>query len=101
MIVATCLIHNITQLIFILQVGKKNEDGPFFIDRITNHPILQLLNLRRKSKTSKNASNQTCNQKTKEEILSQSTFYAPTPSTSSDPKLRVSNEYLIKIIRST
>ncbi|XP_064085813.1 uncharacterized protein LOC135200965 isoform X1 [Macrobrachium nipponense] len=63
------------------QVEKKNEDGGDLIDRIANHPILQLLNLRRRSR--QNGQNNNGNHRSR--TLSSNAV----ASTSSDPKFQV------------
>lgn len=65
------------------QVEKKNEDGGDLIDRIANHPILQLLNLRRRSRQSGNSGGNGC---FRARTLPGNAIVA---STSSDPKFQV------------
>ncbi|KAK7072536.1 hypothetical protein SK128_014562 [Halocaridina rubra] len=65
------------------QVEKKNDEGGDLIDRIANHPILQLLNLRRRSR--QNGQSNNGNGSHRSRILANNAV----ASTSSDPKFQV------------
>ncbi|XP_042229731.1 uncharacterized protein LOC121871460 isoform X2 [Homarus americanus] len=77
--------RQIYETAFDSKVEKKNEDGGDLIDRIANHPILQLLNLRRRSRQNgqNNNSGNGCH---RARTFPGNTVVA---STSSDPKFQV------------
>ncbi|XP_047489226.1 uncharacterized protein LOC125039402 isoform X1 [Penaeus chinensis] len=77
------------------QVEKKTEDGGDLIDRIANHPILQLLNLRRRSRQNGQNNNNHHNNQHHHHHSGNSGHRSRTlssnvvASTSSDPKFQV------------
>ncbi|XP_071518248.1 uncharacterized protein hwt isoform X2 [Panulirus ornatus] len=77
--------RQIYETAFDSKVEKKNEDGGDLIDRIANHPILQLLNLRRRSRQNVQHNN-SGNGCYRARTIPSSAVVA---STSSDPKFQV------------
>lgn len=74
------------------QVEKKSEETHDLIDRIANHPILQLLHLRRRSRHSNSNNNNNNNGVFRTRSVGGATATV-VPSTSSDPKFQVRVQY--------
>ncbi|KAL7642118.1 UNVERIFIED_CONTAM: hypothetical protein RMT77_006678 [Armadillidium vulgare] len=85
---------HIYETAFDSKVDKKSEESGDLIDRIANHPILQLLHIRRHNKQTSGKGNPSntrrsfsANENTKQSDIAES--INPVPSTSTDPKQRV------------